>query len=198
MTLPVGPYYSKPVKLLASDTYVRASRGGVGEAKTAGNYAASLYPTQKAIENGYDQILWLDGVEFKYVQEVGTMNIFFCIGDKIITPATTDGTILKGITRDSFLILLREKGYKVEERPLTIDEVVKAHKEDQLKEVFGSGTAAVAINVEKIAYQGFEMNINPKNWAIAKELKEEISGLRNGTLIDKRGWVLPVLEGVNA
>ena len=197
MTLPVGPYYSKPVRLLASDTYVRAARGGVGEAKTAGNYAASLYPTQKALELGYDQILWLDGVEFRYTQEVGTMNIFFCLGDRIVTPSTTDGTILKGITRDSFLIILREKGYNVEERPVTIDEIVEAHEGGQLKEVFGSGTAAVAINVEKIAYKGLEMNIDPKGWTIAKELKEEINGLRNGSVSDKRGWVVPVLEGVN-
>ena len=112
-TLPVGPYYAKPVKLKAEESFIRAAEGGVGEAKTAGNYAASLYPAKLAKAEGYDQVMWLDAKEFKYVQEVGTMNIFFVIDGKVITPMT-DGSILKGITRDTILTILKDKGYTVD------------------------------------------------------------------------------------
>ena len=114
MTLPVGPYYAEPVSLKAETEFVRASIGGVGEAKAAGNYAASLYPVMLANQQGFDQIMWLDGNEFKYVQEVGTMNIFFVIDNVLVTPET-DGAILKGITRDCVITLMKDKGYKVEE-----------------------------------------------------------------------------------
>ena len=188
-TLPVGPYYPKPVKLKAEETYIRAAQGGVGEAKTAGNYAASLYPAKLAKEEGYDQIMWLDAKEFKYVQEVGTMNIFFVIGDEVITPSTT-GTILKGITRKTIIEILKDEGYKVTERPITIEEVVEADKKGELKEVFGTGTAAVIAVVDEIKYREHIMHLNPEDFVVAKLAKSIINGLRNKTIEDTRGWVI--------
>ncbi|MEM6963909.1 MAG: branched-chain amino acid aminotransferase [Bacteroidota bacterium] len=194
ITGPVGPYYPKPVKLYADTQYIRAADGGVGEAKTAGNYAASLYPAKKAMQKGYDQILWLDAKEFKYIQEVGTMNIFFVIDGKVITPATT-GTILKGITRMMSIEILRDKGYEVEERLLTIQEVVEAHRDGRLQEVFGTGTAAVVSNVELIHYDGTDMKLPPtETHAIAHLLKNEINGIRSGAVADQFGWVVPVAK----
>ena len=195
-TGPVGPYYSKPVRLVVEEHYVRAAKGGVGEAKAAGNYAASLLPAKKAKAAGYDQILWLDAKEHKYVQEVGTMNLFFVIDGKIITPAT-DGAILKGITRDSIMRIFREKGYEVEERLISIDEVAEAYKEGKLEEVFGSGTAAVVAHVSDITYRDLCMELPPvserKFGALAKA---EIEGLRDGTIEDTYGWVVPVKTAV--
>lgn len=188
-TGPVGPYYSNPVNLLASDKYARAIEGGTGEAKAAGNYAASLLPSKEANEEGFDQILWLDAKEFKYIQEVGTMNIFFVIGDKVITPAT-DGAILKGITRDSIIKLLRMKGYDVEERKISIDELIAASKDGSLKEVFGSGTAAVVSWVASITYKGFRMELpKPEDCKIAQEAKAMIQGVRSGTVKDEFNWI---------
>jgi branched-chain amino acid aminotransferase len=190
-TGPVGPYYPKPVSLIAETTYIRAAKGGVGEAKTAGNYAASLLPAQNAEENGYDQVLWLDGREFKYIQEVGTMNLFFVINGTVITPAT-DGAILKGITRDSAIKLLKKEGYDVEVRPITIDEVIEAHKKGQLEEAFGSGTAAVVAHVSKIAYKDIVMELPPvENRKVGQFIKDTINGLRAGTIEDTFGWVVP-------
>ena len=195
-TLPVGPYYPFPVKLKAEEKYIRAAKGGVGEAKTAGNYAAAMHPTLLAQKEGYDQIMWLDAIEFKYIQEVGTMNIFFVIGDKIITPEA-DGTILKGITRLSILELLKDRGMEVEERPLTIDEVVRAGKEGTLKEVFGSGTAAVVANVSEIKYKGDIIKLDVSKFEIAPMIKDTINGIRSRNIEDKFGWIVPAsLESV--
>ena len=188
MTLPVGPYYPKPVSLWAEETYIRAAQGGVGEAKTAGNYAASLYPAKLAIEKGYDQIMWLDAKEFKYIQEVGTMNIFFVIGDKIITPETT-GTILKGITKDTAIQILKHNGYNVEQRKITIDEIVEAHSNGELKEVFGSGTAAVVAKVAKIGYRDNVMELSGDS-TIGDLIKTTINGLRLGTTEDHWNWTV--------
>ncbi|MBK8503627.1 MAG: branched-chain amino acid aminotransferase [Saprospiraceae bacterium] len=193
MTLPVAPYYSKPVKLFASTQYIRAAKGGVGEAKTAGNYAASLLASKQARDKGFDQVLWLDGREFKYAQEVGTMNIFFVIDGVVITPPT-DGAILKGITRDSFLRILEDRGYKVEERPISMDEVFAAHQDGKLNEVFGSGTAAVAVDVMQIGYRDQSIELKPSTDSLAQMLKNEINGIRNGQVSDKFGWIEPVLE----
>lgn len=193
LTLPVAPYYSNPVRLLASTEYIRAAKGGVGEAKTAGNYAASLLASKEARNKGFDQVLWLDGKEFKYVQEVGTMNIFFVIGDRVITPPT-DGAILKGITRDSFLKILTDKGYNVEIRPISMDEVLDSYRQGTLKEVFGSGTAAVAVDVKEIGYRDELIKLNPAKDSLAQVLKNEINGLRSGKIEDRYGWVEPVYE----
>ncbi len=193
-TGPVGPYYPKPVSLIVEQKYVRASKGGTGEAKAAGNYAASLLPARIANQKGYDQVMWMDDQEFKYIQEVGTMNIFFVIDGTVITPAT-DGAILKGITRDSILTILRDKGYKVEERPITIDEVVEAYDAGKLEEVFGTGTAAVVAHVAKIAYRDKVMELPPmEDRKIGVLAKAEIDGMRAGKIEDTHGWIVPVQE----
>jgi branched-chain amino acid aminotransferase len=198
LTLPVGPYYSKPVKLFAETKYVRAVEGGVGEAKTAGNYAASLYPTKKAIMNGYDQVLWLDSKEFKYIHEVGTMNIFFVFNEnEVVTPAI-NGCILKGITRDTAIQLLREKGYSVTERDLSIDEVAEAYDNGTLTEVFGSGTAALVAHIEEINYKGKRMFLKEENWGASEYVRGQINGLRDGTIADTHGWTVPIKEPVLA
>lgn len=195
ITLPAGPYYARPISLQTSTEFVRAVDGGVGEAKCAGNYAAAMYPTKLANQQDYDQVLWLDAHEFKYIQEVGTMNIFFVIGDTVITPETS-GSILKGITRRSAIELLRDRGVKVEERAITIDEVIEAHKNGTLKEVFGSGTAALVAAVYKIAHRGQEIELaqDEESRAISIWVKAQINGLRNGTVEDKFGWTVRLEE----
>ncbi|MDX1410506.1 MAG: branched-chain amino acid aminotransferase, partial [Saprospiraceae bacterium] len=195
ITLPAGPYYDKAVKLRTETTYVRAVKGGVGEAKCAGNYAAAMYPSALARQNGYDQVLWLDAREFKYIQEVGTMNIFFVIGDTVVTPSTT-GTILKGITRASIIEILRDKGVRVEERLISIDEVMESHRNGTLREVFGTGTAALVANVDCIRHQDTEIDLSPDHCSISQMAKEEINGLRDGSIADTRGWIIPITEEV--
>jgi branched-chain amino acid aminotransferase len=199
-TGPVGPYYPKPVSLIADRQFARAAvQGGTGEAKVAGNYAASLLPAKLANEKGYDQVMWLDSREFKYIQEVGTMNIFFVIDGTVVTPKL-DGGILPGITRDTILKLLPEHGYKVEERPIAIDELVDAYKAGKLQEVFGSGTAAVVAHVSKVAYDGFEMELPPvEKRKVGPFIKAQIDGMRSGKIEDKHGWIVPVQgQAVNA
>jgi len=191
--LPVGPYYPKPIKLLVEHHYIRAAPGGVGEAKTAGNYAAALYPSKLAREKGYDQILWLDAIEHKFVQEVGTMNIFFVFKNEIVTPATS-GTILKGITRASALEILRGNGLVVNERDLSIDEILTRYQAGDLVEVFGTGTAALVANVEEIKYDDITIHLDNTNWQLSTGIRDEINGMRFGTIADKRGWTVPVKE----
>lgn len=187
-TCPVGPYYSNPVSLKAEDHYVRATPGGVGEAKTAGNYAASLYPAMLAKKAGFDQVMWMDPYEFKYVQEVGTMNIFFVVGKKVYTPSL-NGAILRGITRDSIITILKDEGYKVIEGPVSIEKILKSYKKDKLKEVWGTGTAAVVSMVEKIAVGDHIITLKPKKYKIGPHLKQLIDGLRVGKVDDTRGWI---------
>lgn len=193
-TGPVGPYYAKPVSLIAEQHYVRAAMGGGGEAKAAGNYGAALLPAKKAQEQGYDQVLWLDAKEFKYTQEVGTMNIFFVVDGKVLTPATL-GTILKGITRDSILTILKEKGYDVEERRVSIDEIVDAYKAGKLQEAFGAGTAAVVAHVSRIKYGDLIMDLPPlEERHVGEMVKKEINGIRSGRLEDRYGWIVPIKQ----
>lgn len=191
-TGPVGPYYPKPVRLLAEATYVRAVKGGTGEAKAAGNYGGALLPARLAQEKGFDQVMWLDGKEFKYIQEVGTMNIFFVIDGRVVTPAT-DGAILKGITRYSAMTLLKDHGYTVEERPITIDELVDAYQAGKLEEAFGAGTAAVVAHVSEIAYRDVRMVLPPlEDRKVGQWIKNQIDGMRHGDIQDKYGWIVPV------
>jgi len=193
-TGPVGPYYPKPVRLLAENKYVRAAEGGVGEAKVAGNYAASLLPAAIAKKKGFDQVMWMDAKEFKYIQEAGTMNLMFVIDGTVITPAT-DGAILKGITRDTMLKILQDKGIKVEERAITIDEVIEAYKNGKLEEAFGTGTAAVVAHVADITYGDIQIDLPPlESRKIGNMLKKEIDGLRAGIIEDTNDWVVPVKE----
>ncbi|MDQ3141463.1 MAG: branched-chain amino acid aminotransferase [Bacteroidota bacterium] len=195
ITLPSGPYYAKPISLLVEEHYVRAAEGGVGEAKAAGNYGGSLYPTQLAKKKGYDQVMWMDAREFKYVQEVGTMNIFFVLKDVVLTP-NLGGTILKGITRDSIITLLKEKEYRIEERPVSMEEIAKAYDSGELLEVFGVGTAAVVANVNRIGYKGRDIMLDHANWGLSLSLKSEINGIRSGRIPDVHGWTLLVQEEV--
>lgn len=192
ITCPVGPYYNRPVSLWVETKYVRAVKGGVGESKAAGNYAAALLPTQEANKRGYDQVMWMDGHHFEYVEEVGTMNIFFVIDGVVITPAT-EGSILKGITRDTILQFLKQKGIPVEERKISITEVIDAHEKGTLQEIFGSGTAAVVSMVNKIAYKDLVIELpDVAQWKMAPMIKETIDGWRAGTIEDINRWVVPV------
>ncbi len=191
IALPVGPYYAKPVSLVAAQNYVRAVKGGVGEAKAGGNYAAAMLPSKMANDLGYDQVLWLDPYEFKYVQEVGTMNIFFVIDRKVITPLA-DGAILHGITRSSIIDILRENGYTVEERLISIDELLDAHKKSTLTEVFGSGTAALVAAVSRLKIKDTVIELDWQNAVVGPIAKSYLNDLRDGTIPDTRGWIVPV------
>lgn len=190
---PVGAYYPEgfnPVKIFVTDKYVRAAPGGVGHVKTAGNYAASIMAAVEAQEQGYTQVLWLDAVERRYIEEVGTMNIFFLINDELITPPLS-GTILPGITRDSVLQLTRDWGLKVTEKRLTIDEVIAAGENGSLKEIFGTGTAAVISPVGSLNYKGQVFTINKgKTGELAQRLFDEIQEIQNGFREDPYGWVV--------
>jgi branched-chain amino acid aminotransferase len=192
---PVGAYYPEgfnPVKIFVTDKYVRAVPGGVGEVKTAGNYAASIMAAVEAQQAGYTQVLWLDAIERRYVEEVGTMNIFFVINDEVITPPL-NGSILPGITRDSVLRLTRDWGLKVTERPIAIDEVVGASKDGSLQEVFGTGTAAVISPVGALSYQGEQCIINnEKTGVLSQRLFDELQGIQYGLRKDPYGWMVRV------
>ena len=189
---PVGAYYKEglnPVKIYVEDFYVRAARGGTGEAKTAGNYAASLLAAEKAKEKGFTQVLWLDAVERKYVEEVGTMNMFFVIDGEVITAPLT-GTILPGITRDSVLQIVKDWGMKVSERSLSIDEVIAAAKDGRLKEAFGTGTAAVISPVGQITYKDENHIVGgEKMGELSQRLYDEIVAIQYGEKSDPHGWV---------
>jgi branched-chain amino acid aminotransferase len=186
---PAGAYYNKPTRIYLQDQYVRACKGGVGFAKAAGNYAASMKPMMEAKAKGYDQILWTDGVEHRYIQEIGTMNVFFVVGDKVITPSLND-SILAGITRDSILTLLRDQGKTVEERPITIDEIVEAHQQGLLKEAFGAGTAAVIAPIAALHYKGHDIELPPvESWTLAHSVKADLADIRYGHVADTRNWM---------
>lgn len=188
---PVGAYYPKPLKLWAERKYIRAANGGSGEAKAAGNYATSLLPTLQANKNGYDQVLWLDAVEHEYVQEVGTMNIFFVLDGKVITPAT-DGSILKGITRKSVLAMASAMGYDVEERPIKVLELFEAHKAGRLTESFGAGTAAVILKVASISDEDHCIEFDLDATPITDKVKSSLVGMQKGEVEDTFGWVRKV------
>jgi branched-chain amino acid aminotransferase len=192
---PVGAYYPEgfnPVKILVTSDYVRAVRGGVGEAKTPGNYAASLLAGERAHEAGYTQVLWLDGVEQKYLEEVGAMNIFFVIDDEIITPEL-NGSILPGVTRKSVIALAKHWNEKVSERKISIDEVIDAHAAGRLKEVFGAGTAAVISPVGEIKHGDQVITINDyQTGPVAQKYYTAITNIQYGRAEDPLGWVVPV------
>lgn len=191
ITCPVGAYYAEgfnPVSIHVTDTYVRAVRGGVGEAKTAGNYAASLMASEEAKKLGFTQVLWLDGVERRYVEEVGTMNIFFLMGGKLVTPRLS-GSILPGVTRDSVISLARSWGIEVEERLVAVDEVIETSKNGILEECFGTGTAAVISPVGSLHYRGETVAVNGGvTGPLAQRLFDEIMGIQYGERKDPFGW----------
>ena len=188
---PVGSYYAegvKPVRILASDSHVRAVKGGTGEAKTAANYAASLAGQRDAAAAGYTQVLYLDGVHRKYLDEVGTMNIMVRIGDEVITPPLA-GTILDGVTRDSALALMQDWGLRISERPITIDEVMQAGRDGTLREMWGTGTAAVVSPVGTLGYKGEDVTINGgETGELTRKLYDSIVGIQYGRTNDAHGW----------
>jgi len=189
---PTGPYYSAPMRIYVEEKYVRAVPGGVGYAKAAGNYGAAMYATAEAKKIGYDQVLWTDAYEHKYVQECGTMNVFFIIGNNAITPELEAGTILAGVTRDSAITLLKEMGFNVEERPLSIDDIINAHKAGILYEVFGTGTAATISLIRELRYKDYVMEFDVDKWKTAPELKKQLNAIRYGLLPDIHGWMVKV------
>jgi branched-chain amino acid aminotransferase len=194
---PVGPYYAQgldPVKIWIEDDYVRAVKGGIGEAKTAGNYAASLSAQVKAHDAGYNQVLWLDGVDRKYIEEVGAMNIFFKIDGKVVTPML-NGSILPGVTRDSCLYLLRSWGIPVEERRVSVDELVEAARNGKLEECWGSGTAAVVSPVGTLRHGEDIMKIGDGGIGeVCQRLYDTITGIQLGKIQGPEGWVVEVTE----
>ena len=188
---PVGPYYATglaPVSIMIEEDDVRAVRGGTGFTKCGGNYAASLRAGEKAEEKGFSQVLWLDGVERKYIEEVGSMNVLFKIGGRIVTPAL-NGSILPGITRKSCLQLLRDKGYEVEERRLSVDELIGAARDGSLEEAFGSGTAAVVSPIGSLYYKGETFVISGGGIGpVAQDLYDTLTGIQWGRVADPYGW----------
>ena len=190
---PVGAYYPEgfnPTKIYVEESYVRAAPGGTGNVKTGGNYAASLLAFREAAAKGYTQVLWLDACEKRFIEEVGTSNIMFIIGDELIT-APLGGTILPGVTRDSVLELARNWGMNVVERRLTIDEVIQAQKGGYLKEAFGTGTAAVISPVGSFCYKGEEYKVGDGSvGSVSQKMYDEITGIQLGERPDPFGWVV--------
>ena len=191
-TGPAQPYFTTPVKLITERKLMRAVPGGTGEAKTGGNYAGSLKASQLARQKGFDQVIWLESPEFKKIQEAGMMNLFFVIGDTVVTPMLS-GAVLKGTTRNYFLDILAEKNINVEVRDIYIDEILDAYRKGTLKEAFGSGTAAVVSHISEITHGDTRMILPAiKEDFISKMLYNEINGLRSGRIKDERNWLVPV------
>lgn len=192
---PVGAYYAEglnPIKIWIEDDYVRAVQGGIGEAKTGGNYVASLAAQEKAHEEGYSQVLWLDGKERKYIEEVGAMNIFFKINGTIVTPEL-NGSILPGVTRDSVITLCKQWGLPVEERKVSAEELFEASNNGSLEEVFGTGTAAVISPVGHLRFQDHVMQIKDGNIGeISQKLYDTITGIQLGKVEDHNNWTVEV------
>lgn len=189
---PTGPYYSAPMRIYVEETYTRAAPGGVGFSKNAGNYGGSMLATAMAKKQGYDQVLWTDAFEHKYLQEVGTMNVFFVIGNKVVTPSLEDGTILAGVTRDSAMTVLSEMGLEVVETKISIDELIDAHKSGELREVFGTGTAATISLIKELKYKDYIMHFDTDTWKTAPELKKRLNEIRNGVTADTHGWMFKI------
>jgi branched-chain amino acid aminotransferase len=186
---PVGPYYSAPVRVKIEEHFTRAVAGGTGYAKAGGNYGGSIYPAKLAQDKGYDQLIWTDGKEHKYIEESGTMNVMFVLDDTLITPALTD-SILAGITRDSVLTLARDWGMKVEERKISVEEIVNGLKTGRVREAFGAGTAATIANISTICYDGTDYNLPPvEERVFAKKVFQELNAIKYGLKADDRNWI---------
>jgi branched-chain amino acid aminotransferase len=188
---PTGPYFAAPMRLYVEEKYVRAAPGGIGYAKAAGNYGGAMYATAQAKKKGYDQVLWMDAIEHKYVQEAGTMNVMFIMNNKAVTPDLTD-TILAGVTRDSVLTVLKDMGISVEERPVSINELIEAYKAGQLQEAIGVGTAATIAPIKELCYRDTQMYFDPSTWKTAPAVKKILDDIRAGRTQDKWGWMVKV------
>ncbi len=190
MASPAGPFFSKRIKLWAEKQYIRAAQGGTGEAKAAGNYAAAIRPTELAKAKGYDQVLWLDAAEHKYIQEVGTMNIFFKINNEFITPEL-DGSVLHGITRASVIEMLKAMNYSVTERKITIDEIKLASENGRLEEAFGTGTAVGIAYIQDIGLEGETIHVSDES-PVGLEVNDTLNAIKTGQLEDRFGWMTKV------
>lgn len=186
---PTGPYYGKPVRVKIEEKYVRAFRGGTGDVKAAGNYAATLHPALLAKKEGFDQILWTDGLSHEYVEEIGTMNVFFIVDGKVWTPALS-GSILPGITRDSIMQLFKDSGFEVEERKISVQEIINAHQAGKLEDAFGVGTAATVTHIAELGYRGQIFTLPALETRTASfTIKEELIGIKTGRIADRHGWI---------
>lgn len=186
---PVNSYYPKPIKVLVEEKYVRAFDGGTGFAKTAGNYGVTMLPTLEAQQKGFDQIIWTDGIGHDYVEESGTTNLFFVIGNRVLTP-NLDGTILKGVTRDSCIQILRDKGYTVEERKVSMKEVAEAFDKGLLKDAFGTGTAAIIAKIAAFNYNGKDYVLPPvESREVSNMLYDTLGGIYTSTIEDTFNWI---------
>lgn len=188
---PVGPFHAMPMKIAVEEKYTRAAPGGVGFSKNAGNYGGSMLPAAKAKQQGYDQVLWTDAFEHKWLQEVGMMNIGFIINNVFITPPLED-TILKGVTRDSVLTILEDMDFKTEERRISIDEVVEEYKKGRVTEIFGLGTAAVISYIKELKYKDIIMNFDTSKFIIAPKVKHKLNEIRHGLVADKHNWMFKI------
>ncbi len=189
---PTGPYFAAPMKILVEEAYTRAAPGGVGFSKNAGNYGGSMLAVTEAQKQGYDQVLWTDAFEHKWLQEVGMMNVFFVIDGKVVTPSLEEGTILAGVTRDSVITVLKDMGLEVAERRINIDELLEAYGKGKLHEAFGTGTAAVIALIKELRYKEFSMQFNTEQAGIANEVKSRLSAIRGGTAPDPHQWMYKV------
>ena len=187
---PTGPYYSAPMRIYVEENYTRAAPGGLGAAKAAGNYAASLLASAEAKAKGYDQVLWMDASEHKYVQEIGTMNVFFIIGNKAFTPHLGQGTILDGVSRNSAMVVLEEMGYPVIEKEISIHELMEAYAAGELKEVFGTGTAVTVARIQELRYSEETMRFEMGSGSLADEILTRLTNIREGKTKDVHGWML--------
>lgn len=189
---PVGSYYSKPLKVRVETEYIRAAKGGVGFAKNAGNYGGSLFPTQKAMQAGYDQIIWTDSATHQYVEEAGTMNLMFMVGGSLVTAPTGD-TILDGVTRKSVIQIAKDWGIDVQERQLSVKELVSGIADGSVTEAFGAGTAAVIAPIQIIGFEGKDYQLPDKKESdFSSKVFTEINQIRLGEIEDTRGWVWKV------
>jgi len=192
ITSPAGAYYSTPVRVKIETQYSRSVAGGTGFAKAAGNYGGAIYPSKLAQDQGYHQLLWTDGKTHEYIEESGTMNVVFVMEDRIVTPALSD-TILAGITRDSVLTLARHWGWKVEERKISVEELVGALKNGTVREALGVGTAATIAPIKTIGYEGEDFDLpDSQDRGFAQKAHRELEGIKRGLLPDPFGWVLKV------
>lgn len=191
-TGPVGAYYSKPVRVKVEKEFVRAAEGGTGFAKTAGNYAGSLYPAQLAAQEGYDQLIWTDAKNHEYIEEAGTMNIMLVIDDTLITPPTS-GSILDGITRDSILTLAKDWGMKVEVRKVSVKEIVQAIEQNRLQEAFGAGTAATVAHIQAIANDGINYELPAiEDRKFSNKVLKALDDIKYGRTEDTHNWVMKI------
>ncbi|MBL7836223.1 MAG: branched-chain amino acid aminotransferase [Bacteroidetes bacterium] len=190
---PVSAYYSHPLKVRIEDHYTRASKGGVGSAKCAGNYAASMYPTKLAQKAGFDQVLWTDGENHQYLEETGTSNVFIITDDAVYTPELND-SLLAGITRDSIIKLLKSKGKQVVEKKINVEELINWHKQGVLREMFVSGTAATVTNIQLFHYKGENFEVNAKDQLLSTEILSDFRNIRTLQIPDPFGWIEIVSE----